>query len=126
MTKIWNSEVNTGEMVYKLKDSLKSALTTYHQDIIQHIRDKCVRKETRAMQGVLQKFFQACVDSSINERSVHFIWSTGIEFDKFYNMFETLLLKDTSSFLKSALEVGYQAKNLKAVYSAFEEYSKVI
>ena len=73
MTKIWNSEVNTGEVVYKLKDSLRSALKVYHQDIIQHIRDKCVRKETRAMEGVLQKFFQACVDSSINERSVHFI-----------------------------------------------------
>lgn len=54
------------------------------------------------------------------------MWSTECEFDQFYNMFETLLLKDSSGFLKTALEVGYQAKNLKAVYSIFEEYSKVI
>jgi len=59
MTKIWNSEVNNDDMVYKLKDSLRSALKVYHQDILQHIRDKAVRKDTRAMEGVLQKFFQA-------------------------------------------------------------------
>lgn len=54
MAKIWNSEVNNEEMMLNLKDSFKCALKTYHQDLLQHIRDKSVRKETLGMEAVLK------------------------------------------------------------------------
>ncbi len=126
MTKIWNSEVNTKELIFNLKDCFISVLKTYHQDCLAHLRDKQVKKETNGMEAVLKMFFQALIDSSINKNTVHFIGSSGVTYEKMYNTFETILLKDGSGFLKTALEIGYQSKNLKAVWSIFEEYSKII
>jgi hypothetical protein len=102
MTKIWGSEVNDEDMLLNLKDYLKSALNEHHQDLLQHIRDKSVRKDTTAMAAVLKKFFQTLVDTSINEKSVHFVSSTNIAFDKFYNKLETVLLQECGSFVKLA------------------------
>jgi hypothetical protein len=126
MTKIWGSEVNDEDMLLNLKDCLKSALNEHHQDLLQHIRDKSVRKDTTAMAAVLKKFFLAVVDTSINEKSVHFVSSTNIAFDKFYNKLETVLLQECGRFIKLAWEVGYKAKNLKLVISVFEDYSNTI
>lgn len=126
MTKIWSEEVNEKEMVTNLKDGLNTVLCDYHKDILQHIRDKTVRKDTVPMVAVLKKFFLALVDTSINEKSVHFINSTEIEFDSFYQVFEAILLKNSASFVKAAVEVGYKSKNLKMVYSIFEDYSTII
>ena len=126
MTKIWGSEVNDEDMLFNLKDCLKNVMSEYHQDIIQHIRDKSVRKETMAMEAVLKKFFITLVDTSINEKSVHFVNSTDVAFDKFYNKLETVLLKDCGDFIKLACEVGYKAKNLKLVCAIFEDYSSTV
>lgn len=126
MTKIWGSEVNDENMLFNLKDCLKNTMGEYHQDILQHIRDKSVRKDTMAMEAVLKKFFLTLVDTSINEKSVHFVTSTDVAFDKFYNKLETVLLKDCGDFIKLAWEVGYKAKNLKSVYSIFEDYSNTV
>lgn len=126
MTKIWGSEVNDEDMLFNLKDCLKNTMGEYHQDILQHIRDKSVRKDTMAMEAVLKKFFLTLVDTSINEKSVHFVSSTDVAFDKFYNKLETVLLKDCGDFIKLAWEVGYKAKNLKSVYSIFENYSNTV
>lgn len=126
MTQIWGEVVNDEEMVTNLKDCLNTVLCDYHKDIIQHIRDKAVRKDTVPMSAVLKKFFQMLVDTSINEKSVHFINSTKVEFDSFYRAFEGIILKNCNSFIKAALEVGYKSKNLMLVYSIFEEYSLVI
>lgn len=71
-------------------------------------------------------FFQTIIDSSINQNTVHFIGSSDVTYEKIYNTFETLLLKHCSGFLKTALEMSYQSKNLKAVWSIFEEYSKIV
>lgn len=94
MTKIWGSTVNDEDMMFNIKDCLKTVLSDYHKDILQHIRDKSVRKDTMAMEAVLKKFFLMLVDTSINEKSVHFISSTDITFDKFYKQIESVLLKD--------------------------------
>jgi hypothetical protein len=102
MTKIWGSEVNDEDMLFNLKDCLKNTMGEYHQDILQHIRDKSVRKDTMAMEAVLKKFFLTLVDTSINEKSVHFVSSTDVAFDKFYNKLETVLLKDCGDFIKLA------------------------
>ena len=37
-----------------------------------------------------------------------------------------MLLKDCGDFIKLAWEVGYKAKNLKSVYSIFENYSNTV
>jgi len=126
MTKIWNSEVNSKEVIFNLKDSFISTLNSYHKDCLQHLRDKSVKKETVGMEAVLKMFFQTIIDSSINQNTVHFIGSSDVTYEKIYNTFETLLLKHCSGFLKTALEMGYQSKNLKAVWPIFEEYSKIV
>jgi hypothetical protein len=126
MTQIWSTEVNKEDVVFDLKNALRTALSDYHKDILQYIRDNSVRKDSTAMGAVLKKFFLMLVDTSINEKSVHFISSTDIEFDKFYNSFERILIKDCGSFIKTALEVGYKEKRLKVVYSIFDEYSNTV
>lgn len=126
MTRIWNDEVLTPEMQAHLEIMFKNSIKEYHQDLLQHIRDKTVLKDNIPMEAVLKKFFQALMDCSINEKSVHFINSTDIEFDKFYNSFADILLAETGNFVKTALEVGYKSKNLKVVYGTFEEYSTTV
>lgn len=126
MTQIWSTEVNKEDVVFDLKNALRTALGEYHKDILQYIRDNSVRKDSTAMGAVLKKFFLMLVDTSINEKSVHFISSTDVEFDKFYNAFESILIKDCGSFIKTALEIGYKEKRLKVVYSIFDEYSNTV
>ena len=94
--------------------------------MIQHIRDKTVIKDSGSMQIVLKKFFQALVDLSINEKSVHYMNCTDVEFDKLHKTFESILLHETSIFIKNALEVGYKANNLKLVCSVFENHSTTV
>mmetsp|Transcript_23210 Transcript_23210/g.23126 ORF Transcript_23210/g.23126 Transcript_23210/m.23126 type:complete len:156 (+) Transcript_23210:631-1098(+) len=93
MTKIWNEEVNTKEVIFNLKDCFISTLNTYHKDCLQHLRDKTVKKETVGMETVLKMFFQTLIDSSINQNTVHFIGSTDVTYEKIYNTFETTFLK---------------------------------
>jgi len=126
MTKIWADEVNDSDTVEHLQKSFKCAIQDHHNDIYQHIRDKSVRKDSATLKAVMKKFFSALVDTSINEKSVHYLNSTDLEFDSFYNIFEDLLIKEVATFIKRALEVGYKAKNLKLVYGVFEEYSSTI
>lgn len=94
--------------------------------MIQHIRDKTVLRDNSSMQIVLKMFFQALVDGSINEKLVHYMNCTDVEFDKLYKTFEAIFLQETSSFVKTALEVGYKAHNLKLVYSVFETHSLTV
>jgi len=126
MTKIWNDEVLTNEVVDDLKAAFTYLLREYHKDMLQHIRDKTVLKDNTPMEVVFKKFFQALVDISINEKSVHFINCSSAEFAKPYGAFEAILLEESSRFVKSALEVGYKARNLKLVHSAFEGYSVTV
>jgi hypothetical protein len=126
MTKIWQDVVNDEEIISNLKVCFKAVIRTYHNDILQHIRDKSVRKDSSPMSAVLKKFFSSLIDESINEKSVHYLNSIDIEFDQLFNMFEGVLMKEIGVFVKKALEVGYKAKNLKLVYSVFEEYSSTV
>lgn len=113
-------------MVRNLLCMFKVSIQEYHKDLIQHIRDKTPLSDIIPFETVLKRFIQAIVDMSINEKSVHFMNSTDIEFDSLYNKFESVLTKEWGSFIKTALEVGYKAKHLKVVYSTFEEYSTTI
>ena len=126
MTRIWSEEVLTKEMMGYLKEMFTFWIQEYHKDMIQHIRDKTVLKDNSSMQVVLKKFFQALVDLSINEKTVHYMNCSDVELDKLYKTFETILLQETSSFIKNALEVGYKANNLKLVYSVFENHSTTV
>jgi len=126
MTRIWSQEVLTPEMMSYLKEMFTYSIQEYHKDMIQHIRDKTVLRDNSSMQIVLKKFFQALVDASINEKTVHFMNCSDVEFDKLYKTFETILLQETSTFIKSALEIGYKANNLKLVYSVFESHSLLV
>lgn len=94
MSKIWSTEVLDDDMVSNLKDAFKAVIRDHHKDLLQHIRDKSVLKDSTPMEAVLKKFFYALIDISINEKSVHFLNSTDIEFDTFYNMFEAFLIKE--------------------------------
>lgn len=113
-------------MVQDLLSMFKVSIKDYHKDLIQHIRDKTPLSDIIPFETVLKRFIQAIIDMSINEKSVHFMNSTDIEFDTLYNKFESVLTKECGSFIKTALEVGYKAKHLKVVYSTFEEYSTTI
>lgn len=94
MSKIWSTEVLDDDMVSNLKDAFKAVIRDHHKDLLQHIRDKSVLKDSTPMEAVLKKFFYAAIDISVNEKSVHFINSTDIDFDTFYNMFEAFLIKE--------------------------------
>lgn len=126
MTRIWGDVVLDQDMTEDLKDSFKGAIREYHKDRINHIKNKAVLGDDLPIQAVMNKFFQALVDTSINEKSVHYIGSTEVVFDRLYNMFEGALMKECKEFIKLAFESGYKSKTLKGVYSIFEEYSKTI
>ena len=126
LTRIWGKEVLTSELINYLKEMFTLWIQEYHKDMIQHIRDKTVLKDNASMKIVLKIFFQALVDGSINEKTVHFIDNSDVEFDRLYKTFEAILIWETTSFIKNALEVGYKANNLKQVYSIFESHSETV
>lgn len=102
------------------------SIKDYHKDLIQHIRDRTPLCDMIPFETVMKRFVQAIMDISINEKSVHYLNSTDIELDTLYTKFEVHLLKECSSFVKNALEIGFKTKNLKIVYKTFNEYSTTI
>ena len=102
------------------------SIKEYHRDLIQHIRDKTPLCDMIPFETVLKRFVQAIMDLSINEKSVHYLNSTDIDFDTLYNNFEVHLIKECQDFTKNALEVGFKTKNLRIVYKTFNEYSTTI
>lgn len=87
-------------MTDNLKRMCIASVTDYHNDLIQHIRDKTPVCDIDPFEKVMKGFIQAILDLSINHRSVHFINSTDIEFDDLYAKFEKDLIKECSSFIK--------------------------
>ena len=123
---MWYDVVLSGDMSKDLLHMFMVSIKEYHRDLIQHIRDKTPLCDMIPFETVLKRFVQAIMDLSINEKSVHYLNSTDIEFDPLYNSFEVRLIKECQDFTKSALEVGFKTNNLRIVYKTFNEHSTTI
>jgi hypothetical protein len=62
--------------------------------------------DNTASKNVFTRFFDALVDISVNEKTVHFSKTSEIAFDGIYSRFEKVVLNENSKFVKKLLETA--------------------